>query len=136
MTEALQGVPGVLTRAGLRQLRRHGSQHAVHGVQEVVAAGETRVGIGLQGLAHDLLHHGRQLAAKAVDPLVRPAVLGLGHHIFALAVVYGLADHELQDALDMFRRRCLSVPLSVTETLQAWHRAATEVVLTRGVLIP
>ena len=47
-----------------------------------------------------------------------------------------LADHELQDALDMFRRRCLSVPLSVTETLQAWHRAATEVVLTRGVLIP
>lgn len=46
-----------------------------------------------------------------------------------------LSTHELDQALGLLERRCPSVPPSVRETLQEWHRAATAVVLTRGVIL-
>lgn len=47
-----------------------------------------------------------------------------------------LAGHDLEEALALLRRRSPGVPAVVTETLQGWTRAAMQVVLTRGVLLP
>jgi hypothetical protein len=46
-----------------------------------------------------------------------------------------LSTHELNDALDLLRRRCPGVPAAVEETLRGWASAATRIVLTRGVVL-
>lgn len=51
------------------------------------------------------------------------------------ALVGWLAVHEVDEALDLLRRRSPAVPPSVEETLRAWARAAERLVLTRGVLL-
>jgi len=45
-----------------------------------------------------------------------------------------LATHELQEAIDLLKRRAAGVSQSVLETLYAWQSGFTRVVITRGVL--
>lgn len=46
-----------------------------------------------------------------------------------------LSTHELDDALELLRRRCPGVPASAIDTLTAWAASAERIVLTRGVLV-
>jgi len=46
-----------------------------------------------------------------------------------------LATHEVDEALELLRRRCPGVPASVVDTLSGWARSATRAVLWRGVLL-
>lgn len=46
-----------------------------------------------------------------------------------------LATHDLEEALDLLRRRGPAVPATVVDTLTAWARSAERVVLVRGVLL-
>ncbi len=46
-----------------------------------------------------------------------------------------LAGHDLDEALDLLRRRAPGLPPNVVETLQSWDRAARQIVLTRGQLV-
>ena len=46
-----------------------------------------------------------------------------------------LANHDVDEALELLRRRCPGVPGGVEDTLRVWAEAATRVVLTRGVLL-
>ena len=46
-----------------------------------------------------------------------------------------LSTHDLEEALDLLRRRAPVVPPGVEETLTEWARAATRVVLVRGLLV-
>ena len=50
-------------------------------------------------------------------------------------LVAWLASHDLEEALALLRRRCPAVPSGVVDTLDAWARSSTRVVLTRGVLL-
>lgn len=49
-------------------------------------------------------------------------------------LAHWLSTHELEQALDLLRRRAPGVPAGVVETLSEWARAATRIVLLRGVL--
>lgn len=51
------------------------------------------------------------------------------------ALATWLATHDVEEALDLLRRRCPGVPRSVEEGLRAWAASAERVVLTRGVLL-
>jgi hypothetical protein len=46
-----------------------------------------------------------------------------------------LATHELDEALALLQRRCPAVPRAVHDTLTSWARAATRIVLVRGILL-
>lgn len=46
-----------------------------------------------------------------------------------------LAGHDLDEAIALLQRRCPGVPNVVVETLRGWERAATQVVVTHGVLL-
>jgi hypothetical protein len=46
-----------------------------------------------------------------------------------------LATHDVHDALDLLRRRCPTVPSTVTATITSWAASATRFVLTRGVVL-
>ena len=46
-----------------------------------------------------------------------------------------LATHELDEALDLLRRRCPAVPPVVEDTLRQWARGATRIVLTTGIVV-
>jgi len=50
-------------------------------------------------------------------------------------LVAWLSTHDLDEALDLLRRRCPALPVTVVDTLTEWTRSAMRVVLTRGVLI-
>ncbi|MEL6346374.1 MAG: hypothetical protein AAFV53_24900 [Myxococcota bacterium] len=47
-----------------------------------------------------------------------------------------LAGHDLSEAIDLLKRRCPGVPSVVIDTLEGWARAAAQIVITRGVLLP
>lgn len=47
-----------------------------------------------------------------------------------------LSTHDLDEALEVLRRRCPALPATVEDTLASWARSAMRVVLTRGVLLP
>jgi hypothetical protein len=47
-----------------------------------------------------------------------------------------LATHEVEEALDLLRRRARALPRVVEETLTAWAEGATRVTLTHGVVLP
>jgi hypothetical protein len=51
------------------------------------------------------------------------------------ALVGWLAVHEIDEALELLRRRSPALPPSVADTLVSWARAAERVVLVRGVLL-
>lgn len=51
------------------------------------------------------------------------------------SLAHWLATHEVDEALDLLRRRAPGVPPSVVQTLDEWARAACRVVLRRGVLL-
>ena len=51
------------------------------------------------------------------------------------ALARWLATHELDEALDLLRRRCPGVPPVVEETLRQWARSATRIVLTVGIVL-
>lgn len=51
------------------------------------------------------------------------------------ALTTWLATHDVEEALDLLRRRCPGVPRSVEEGLRAWAASAERIVLTRGVLL-
>jgi len=51
------------------------------------------------------------------------------------SLAHWLSTHEVDEALDLLRRRAPGVPPGVVETLQEWARAATRIVLRRGVLV-
>ena len=46
-----------------------------------------------------------------------------------------LATHDVDEVLDMLRKRAPGLPAGVVDHLRAWDRSARQVVLTRGVLI-
>lgn len=46
-----------------------------------------------------------------------------------------LATHDLDEALELLRRRSPALPTVVVETLEAWGRSCLRVTLTRGVLL-
>ena len=46
-----------------------------------------------------------------------------------------LATHDLDEAIDLLRRRSPAVPASVEDALRAWAAGALRVVLVRGVLL-
>lgn len=46
-----------------------------------------------------------------------------------------LATHDVDEVLDMLRKRAPGLPAGVVDHLRAWDRAARQVVLTRGVLV-
>jgi hypothetical protein len=46
-----------------------------------------------------------------------------------------LATHEVDEALELLRRRAKAVPTTVEDTLRSWARSAMRVVLTRGVIV-
>lgn len=50
------------------------------------------------------------------------------------ALARWLTTHELDEVLDLLRRRCPAVPPVVEETLRQWARGATRIVLTTGLL--
>ncbi len=50
-------------------------------------------------------------------------------------LVRWLAWHEVEEALEILRRRAPGLPPNVEDTLRAWDKAARQVVLTRGVLL-
>ena len=45
-----------------------------------------------------------------------------------------LATHELADAVALLERRAPALPGVVRDTLEAWNRSATRIVLTVGVV--
>ncbi|MFT4975055.1 MAG: hypothetical protein ACI8S6_000942 [Myxococcota bacterium] len=47
-----------------------------------------------------------------------------------------LVGHDLDEAIDLLRRRSPGVPPVVIETLRGWAEAAMQIVITRGVLLP
>jgi hypothetical protein len=47
-----------------------------------------------------------------------------------------LATHDLEDALELLKRRCPGVPQNVVDTLKGWTDSVSRFVLTRGVLRP
>lgn len=51
------------------------------------------------------------------------------------ALARWLATHELDEALDLLRRRCPAVPPVVEETLRQWSRSAMRIVLTVGIVL-
>jgi hypothetical protein len=82
---------------------------------------------------------------EAVTPWERFQLERLGHcqrrdtvdtyRLERAAVVQWLATHELDQALDLLRRRSPGVPLTVVETLTEWRRSAERVVLVCGVIV-
>jgi hypothetical protein len=50
-------------------------------------------------------------------------------------LVTWLSTHDVEEALELLRRRCPALPTTVVEALRSWARSAEQVVLTRGVLV-
>jgi hypothetical protein len=46
-----------------------------------------------------------------------------------------LSSHDIEEAIDLLRRRAPAVPGTVEETLRSWATSASRLVLTRGVLL-
>jgi hypothetical protein len=46
-----------------------------------------------------------------------------------------LSTHDVDEVLDMLRKRAPGLPAGVVDHLRAWDRSARQVVLTRGVLL-